>query len=186
MERRQDKTLELLQAMVDRSTTSTQSANLDVDLEDQESDEELEERYADNEVTEIIDPTLLPPLRFEHMSYGSDRDGLRRLFNAGSLGAEGSESFDPRVYQVLQRNGGKWAGLLSDWSYRGIPTSLTAELGSAGVRVHLGRDADALRESVSSYEEATRLYLKDGGKRCLVRAASQVTLDLEVSELSCD
>ncbi|MBT3786574.1 hypothetical protein HOF92_16485, partial [bacterium] len=106
--------------------------------------------------------------------------------NAGSLGAEGSESFDPRVYQVLQRNGGKWAGLLSDWSYRGIPTSLTAELGSAGVRVHLGRDADALRESVSSYEEATRLYLKDGGKRCLVRAASQVTLDLEVSELSCD
>jgi len=183
MERRQDKTLELLQNLVDQSTVSQASLAEEDSLEDGNEDfVEEEDRYSS--VQDSSAP--IPPLAFEFMVYGSDLKGLKRLIRAGSPSAEGTTQFDPRVYEVLQNNGGKWIRLLKEWNYKGIPTTLTAELGQAGIRVHLGKDQDALDQFKSKYQDAVDTYLDDGGRPCLLQAAKRARLDMNPSSLNCN
>ena len=192
MEKKQDKTLELLmQLSRDDAKEPSEAEEMGVGGEESAprakgryaSDEE-EERYAEDSV--IRDPSNQdPPHAFEYKVYGIDAAALRRLVRSGSLTAEGSEDFDPRVYRVLERNNRQWALLLNDWAYKGVPTTLAAHLGEEGIQIHLGDDKQALKIAEKAYAEAVREYLESGGSECTLRAARKASTQPFIAPTEC-
>ena len=191
MQKKQDKTLQLLLRLINeknenaaREPVSEEGRVMTPATEGRYAPDEEEERYAEEDTME--DPSIQePPHAFEYKIYGIDSAALKRLMRSGNPGAEGSDEFDPRVYRVLERNDRQWAKLLAEWSYKGVPTTLSTHLTKEGVQIHLGSDGDALKRSEDAYAKAVRSYLRNGGSECLLKAAKKASIQPFVAPSEC-
>lgn len=126
------------------------------------------------------------PFLYEYKIYGNDRSGVVAVMQAGNSSNEGSESFDPRVFEVLKANGAQWSKALSSFSYKALPTGLTNALGAEGVVVRPGKQEDAGKLGTRNYERAIVEFLADGGKACFAEAARKAYRDSSQESLKCD
>jgi len=126
------------------------------------------------------------PFLYEYKIYGNDRSGVVAVMQAGNSSNEGSESFDPRVFEVLNANGAQWAKALNSFSYKSLPTGLTNALGAEGVVVKPGKQEDAGKLGTRNYERAIVEFLADGGKACYAEAARKAHRDSSQESLKCD
>lgn len=155
-----------------------------VDFPDSGSEEDSDN--SDSENSNSGGSKVKVPFLYEYKVYGNDRSGVVAVMQAGNSSNEGSEAFDPRVFEVLNANGAQWSKALNSFSYKSLPTGLTNALGAEGVVVKPGKQEDAGKLGTRNYERAIVEFLSDGGKACFAEAARKAHRDSSQESLKCD
>jgi hypothetical protein len=144
--------------------------------ENEDADEEDEEESTDYKA---------PPMMFEYRIYGNDRAGIVNLLNNGNPSNEGEGFFDPRAVKLLDKNGSEWRTRLTKYKFKRMPTELVGAMAESKIKVHIGPEMIALKQTYESFNKAVDAYLEDGGKQCMIDAAKKVPMDWENHIFSC-